>query len=292
MITGNRCPAAKSFLVETETLAEELVKIQEVPLQFPAVVQPEQAIAFVRGLTILSRRSDILAARAAKGESESAACGALILARKIIEGKGTIGLYMHGVAGEVRALGAAKRRLFSNLYRGPALLFENFPDHRENNKHLANCYRTEYQWVLATTGAPIQDLLMDPLQIDWWGVGTASNLAPWPSDIDRSYIDEEKTTRGFAEMISAEIDFYENNRVKRPNHAHLWSDLPPRASRRDSMAIDRFYRAVHSIDNPVGKSCLRNASVSFHLIWNISKARVSRVRRARIWASLLAQRKI
>jgi hypothetical protein len=281
-----------SFLKDTDELAEELLELNGVPMQFPAIVKPEQAMAFSRAVTILTSRSDLLAAQGKKSDAIQAVIGALVLTRKIIEGKGTIGLYMHGVACEVRTLNAAKRRLLSNLYRGPTTLFDHFPDHRRNNEHLAESYRTEYQWVLGTTPAPIEDLLVDPLQIDWWGADVGTNLAPWPKGIDRSFIDDAKTVAGFKEMIAAEVDFYEKNLRDRPRFDHLWSDLPPRARNRDVAAIERFDRAIRSIDNPIGKTSLRNASISYNLIWNISKARVSRLRKARFWTTMFAQRSL
>jgi hypothetical protein len=232
--------------------------------------------------------------RKQKSRAVASAVSGLKLASKILKGRGTIGLYMYAVAAEARTLAAARRRLFEHLYRGTSLdILNHFPDSSDNAVDLSNCYRTEYQWVLETKDQPLEDLLADPLQIDWWGVASpATGLAPWPDDIDKSSFDEEATIEGIGEMISGEIDWYSGRLKRRPSFDHLWADLPPRARKSDQGAIERFNQAVRTISNPIGKSNMRTASKSYHLIWQISRARVKRVRQARFWTSVLSQRRL
>ena len=286
--------AERNFLDKTNEFADGLMQLEDKPLRFPPLVEPEEAMALSHATTILARRSDYFAINGRKAKAVDSALSALKLSKKILHGKGTIGLYMYGAACEARVLHVIRRRLGQHFYGGVSkVLLDNFPDHRGNARLVADSYRTEFQWALNKEESTLEELQSPPLELNWLGgVSIAENLAPWPDGLDLSYIDEEETLAGLKQMIRAELDFYEGKAQVRASCDHLWADLPERPHKLNRPAIEKFNRTVFEIKNPLGKSCLRNASKSYRLIHRIALARSKRIQSARFWTSILARRKL
>ena len=286
--------ADRNFLAATNEFADGLAQLEDKPLRFPPLVQPEEAMSLSHAITILTRRSDYFAINGKKTEAVQSALGALKLTKKILHGKGTLGLYMYGAACEARTLHTVKRRLGQHWYGGAAkVLLDHFPDNRGNARLVADSYRTEFQWALNKEESTLEELQSPGLELTWFGgVTMGENLAPWPDGLDLSYIDEEQTLAGLKQMIGAELDFYEGRAKRRETFDHLWADLPERPHRGNRPAIEKFNRAVFEIKNPLGKSSLRNAAKSYRLIHRVALARSNRLKTARFWTSIFARRKL